>query len=158
MNVLNVKQKAFFEDAITAFQYYGFKPYNIAALNENDEIRIAIQTENSYVLPSKSFLLLKGDITNDTNSDYTGDIVNNGFVHLFDEIKINLNAETIDRVRNPGITSLIKGLCSYTALDCERLQNAGWIHPSKSKVELIDNKKFNVCIPLSHLMGFAEDF
>lgn len=113
MDILNVNHKAEFEDSVVALQYYGFKPYNITALNENDEVRIAIQTENSYVLPSKSFISIKGEIATDANLEYPGKVVNNGFAHLFEEIKLNLNAETIDRVGNPGVTSLIKGLCSY---------------------------------------------
>lgn len=158
MDILNIKEKASFDDSLIAFEYYGFKPYNNTALNENDEIRISIQNENAYVLPSKSFIVLKGQITNETDQAYADKIVNNGFCHLFEEIKINLNAETIDRVRNPGVTSLIKGICSYTDLDSTKLQNAGWIHPSKDGVNLLHNNKFNVCIPLSHIMGFAEDF
>lgn len=158
MDILNVNHKAEFEDSVVALQYYGFKPYNITALNENDEIRIAIQTENSYVLPSKSFISIKGEITTDANAEYPGKVVNNGFAHLFEEIKLNLNAETIDRVRNPGVTSLIKGICSYNKMDCIKLENAGWVHPSIDKLSLIEKKKFNVCIPLTHLMGFAEDF
>lgn len=43
-------------------------------------------------------------------------------------------------------------------MDCIKLKNAGWVHPSIDKLSLIEKKKFNVCIPLTHLMGFAEDF
>lgn len=159
MEILSVKDKAAFEDAIENYEFHGFKPYNTSALGESDEIRIPIQSENSYVLPSKSFISICGTIVNEKGEAYGGKVVNNGFVHLFEEVKINIHGETVDRTRNPGITSLMKGICSYTTLDTDRLQNAGWVHPTKDAVDtIITGTKFNVCIPLSHLLGMAEDF
>lgn len=159
MDILDVQSKAIFEDTIVDYQYHGYKPYNNSALGENDEIRIPIQAENSYALASRSYIMVSGNITDDKDAEYKGKVVNNGFLYLFDEIKLNLHGETVDRSRNPGMTTLMKGTCSYTGLDSERLETAGWIHPSDDDVEtIIKNKKFNVCIPLNRILGIAEDY
>lgn len=58
----------------------------------------------------------------------------------------------MDKSRNPGITSTLKGYLSFTPNDLACYENAGW----KETGTVCD--KFDVCIPLKILLGFAEDY
>lgn len=82
--------------------------------------------------------------------------MNNGLAFLFDEIRLDLNGVTIDRTRNVGISSLLKGYASLNELDIKRFQNAGW--KTNDHNTLVKNKLFSAAIPLKLLLGFAEDF
>ncbi|XP_063542734.1 uncharacterized protein LOC134751280 [Cydia strobilella] len=80
-------------------------------------------------------------------------LVNNGAAFLFQDIRYELNGVEIDQARNCGITSTMKGLVSYTKEMDHSLQTAGWEVGAK-KI----HDKFTVTIPLSHILGFAEDY
>ena len=46
------------------------------------------------------------------------------------EFPYEFNGVDIARVRNPGITSTIKGYVSYSGETAKALQNSGWLMPS----------------------------
>lgn len=157
--MLNVLHAVAFDTDVVKYQYHIFKPYNLTAINENDEIRIAVQGGNSYCLPSESFIAVSGQIQNDAgNAAYNGKVMSNGLVHLFQEVRIEIGGIKIDSVRNPGMTSALKGICSYNSLECRKLQNASWAYPGEDSKAMNENGKFNIYIPLKHILGFAEDF
>lgn len=157
-NILKVNENVISDDSIVSFQYHTHQPYSATTLNNNDEIRIPIQTQDLYTLPSQSFLYLEGKLIKEdgTFSDNVK-FTNNGLTYLFEEIRYELGGVCIDRVRNPGITSTMKGYVSFTKSESNNLQNAGWDH--ENHPSLLDDKgNFSACIPLKMLMGFAEDF
>lgn len=157
-NVLKVGETILNDDTITSYQYHTHQPYSSTTLNNNDEIRIPIQTQDLYTLPSQSFLYIEGTLLKNDNtfSDNIG-FVNNGIAHLFDEIRYELGGVVIDRVRNPGITTTMKGYASFSQAESNALQNAGWDYTDNPAL-LNGGGNFSVCIPLKMLMGFAEDF
>ena len=157
MDPLAIINNIQFDDRITKVDEYVFKPYNNTAINESDEIRIAVQSENILALPSESFIYLEGTFTQPDGSATTAKIANNGMAFLFDEVRIDLNGVTIDRTRNVGITTLIKNLISLNLMESNKLENAGWATPD-SAVNIVTNNKFSACIPLNKILGFAEDF
>lgn len=157
-NILNVNEGIVQDNSIISYQYHSHQPYSSTTLEHNDEIRIPIQTQDLYTLPSQSYLyiegkLLKEDSTFSNNVKFT----NNGILYLFDEIRYELGGVVIDRVRNPGITTTMKGLISFSKAESDSLQNAGWDENQNPSI-LDDKGNFNVCIPLKMIMGFAEDF
>ena len=148
------------DDSITRYQYHTHQPYSSSTFNNNDEIRIPIQTQDLYTLPSQSFLYLEGTLLkNDKTYSTNVNFINNGILFLFDEIRYEMGGTVIDRVRNPGITSTMKGYVSFTQLEGRTsLKNAGWNNEGENS-NIIDTKgNFSVCIPLKMLMGFGEDF
>ena len=151
--MLEVNEDVDFNNDIVEYKYFNFHPTNITVLNENDEVRIPVYTQDCYILPCKSYILITGKISTTTNTDCDEKVAINGFVHLLEDIKFLINGEIIDRTRNPGFASFIKGICSYNDLQTKNLQNAGWTDFSK-EVKLLKNGHFNVSI----LLGFAEDF
>ena len=83
-------------------------------------------------------------------------LVNNALWHLFEEIRYEINAVEIDKCKNVGLTSLMKGLVSFNPT--QNLENAGWIDIAETQ-KLTDNAGyFDVSIPLSMIRGFEEDY
>lgn len=160
-HILNIGQQVYVDNSITSISFHSHPPYSNTSLNKSDEIRLPIQTQDSYTWPSRSYLNITGKLvtTTDKNNTTSQNIqfINNGIMHLFDEIRYELGGIVIDRVRNPGITSTIKGYASFMKGDTIHLENAGWNH--KETPNIVDsNGNFNVIVPLSMLLGFFEDF
>ncbi|XP_050547572.1 uncharacterized protein LOC126909198 [Daktulosphaira vitifoliae] len=151
-DILNIHEKPYFEESITKFEYHSYQPFSSNALSNNDEIRIAIQHQDLYTLPSESLIHIESEVEKNMESVGEGasfvKIINNGIMFLFDEIRYELNSVELDKIRNPGITTCMKGYASFQTANLYRYQNAGW---NESKTN------FEVCIPLKLIMGFAEN-
>jgi hypothetical protein len=143
-------------------QYHSFQPYSNSAFSNNDEIRISIQNMDAYTLPCESYIYIEGKINKP--ADIHGvDVINfrnNGLAFLFSEMRYEINGIEIQKLKYPGISSALKGYCSYTPNDLYVLQNAGWdtdLSTEENK-NFVVNDKFSGCIPLKHLFGFCEDY
>ncbi len=157
-NVLKVGEHVMQDESIISYQYHTHQPYSSTTFNHNDEIRIPIQTQDLYTLPSQSYLYIEGTLLKEDNTPSKAvHFVNNGILHLFDEIRYELGGIVVDRIRNPGITSTMKGYLSFTPLQHNLLQNSGWSADTNPPI-LDSTGNFNVCIRLEMLMGFGEDF
>lgn len=109
-NILNVNEGVFSDRSISNYQYHTHQPYAATTFNNNDEIRIPIQTQDLYTLPGQSYLYIEGKVLT-TKDEYSAHVsfVNNGIAYLFDEIRFELGGLVVDRIRNPGITSTRDG-------------------------------------------------
>ncbi|XP_061711719.1 uncharacterized protein LOC133523126 [Cydia pomonella] len=145
-SILNIGEKVLFDDSIESIEFHPYTPYNDSFKN-NDNIHICINRQDLILLPSQSQILVEGTVEKGCL------LVNNGAAFLFQDIRYELNGVEIDRARNCGITSTIKGLISYTKEMDHSLQTAGWEVGAK-KI----HDKFTLTIPLSHFLGFAEDY
>lgn len=147
------------DDSITNIQYHAYNPYTIS-FNNNDEIRIAIQQQDLYVLPHESMIYIEGtsQITavTGTNEDNAVHLINNAAAFLFNEIRYELNNFEIDRCKNVGVTTTMKGYVSYGSADMKLLKIAGWNMDDTNRASA--DGKFNFCIPLKAIFGFAEDY
>lgn len=153
--MLNIRGSADYDDSITSIQHHSYNPYT-ASFNNCDEIRIAIQQQDLCLLPSDSYLYIEGNIEREKDAAATlvsPKLVNNWVAFLFDEIRYELNGFEIDRCKNAGVTSLMKGYLSFTPNEMFKMEIAGW---SKERKEA--KGEFNCCIPLKNLFGFAEDY
>ncbi|XP_050546046.1 uncharacterized protein LOC126908179 [Daktulosphaira vitifoliae] len=150
-DILEIMETPYNEDRIVKLDYFSYQPFSVSALSNNDEIRICIQQQDVYTLPCDSYLLIDGELSGvPAGSDVQ--LVNNWLAHCFTEIRYLLNSIEIDRSRMPGIMSTIKGYVTFSPNDHTRFENAGW-----SVVTANTSMKFEVCIPLRLLLGFAED-
>lgn len=146
-SLLNIGEKVLFDDSIESIEYHTYTSYNDSYKN-NDEIRIRINDQDSIVLPSESQLIVEGTTTK--NSAF----INNAPVHLFQDVRYELNGVEIDRTKNCGITTTMKGLVSYGEEEGKALENSGWNITGYKEFE----GEFSFTIPLRHLLGFAEDY
>lgn len=82
--------------------------------------------------------------------------VNNAAAHLFDEIRYELNNFEVDRCKNVGISTTMKGYVSFTFREMTHLKIASW---NIDKPEEVTNDgTYSYCIPLKSIFGFAEDY
>lgn len=157
--IVNIQSPIIFDESITHCEIHAHKPYASSTFNNNDEIRIAVQHQDLYLLPSKSSIHICGKLTKDTGAALTAtSLVNNAICFLFDEIRYELNAVEIDRNKNVGLTSLIKGYSSLSPAKSSMLENTGWLDVEETQQIIDAAGNFDVCIPLSMLLGFAEDY
>lgn len=155
MDILNIKNTPIEDNSITSAQYHSYNPYTTSFSN-NDEIRIVIQQQDVYVHLAESYIYLECIVTKKTESaDSPPKFINNFPAFLFNEIRYELNNFEIDRCKNPGITSTMKGYISLSPPDMTRLQIAGW---NMNSQEEANQGYYNLCIPLNIVFGFAEDY
>lgn len=165
MDVLDLLHSVPFDDTITHMEWHTHYPYASMTLNNNDEIRIPIQQQDLCVIPSMSYIYVEGTLKTSTGTVSTKTkFTNNAFAFLFDEMRYEINAVEIDRVRNPGVTSTLKGITSFTESSLRYMGNSGWSSTSENIGKDLDSSavdakgNFSFCVPLNTLFGFAEDY
>lgn len=154
--MLNIKKSFINDTSITSIQNQVYSPYT-TAFNNQDEIRIAIQSQNSYLLPHESTIYIEGNVQ--TAPTIAGadpivapSIVMNFASFLFDTVRYELNGVEIDHAKNVGITSLLKNYASLTEAESRALTTSSWA------VTRADTNAFALNIPLKLYLGFAEDY
>nr|XP_046491122.1 uncharacterized protein LOC124223324 [Neodiprion pinetum] len=111
------------------------------------------------VLPSKSSLHISGKLLkSDGTAAAITTLVNNAICHLFEDVRYELNAVEIDKCENVGLTSLLKGFASLNPGQSWLMENAGWLDVQETKKLTDADGNFDVVIPLSMMLGFAEDY
>lgn len=157
-NILNINQKAAFDNTIKRVEWHNYIPYAATSYDNNDEIRIPIHFQDIYTSPWDSYITIEGNLlTKDGAALQTHDakLCNNGFAFLFDEIRYELFGIEVDKVKNVGITTTMKGYASLNSTDKIGYAIAGW----DNSASIIDKKGyFSASIPLKLLLGFAEDY
>ncbi|XP_008217972.1 uncharacterized protein LOC103318158 [Nasonia vitripennis] len=157
--ILSVQTPIVFDESIAHYEIHAHQPYTSLNFNNSDERRISIQHQDLCLLPSKSSLHICGKIKKSDNTNVSATkLVNNAICHLFDEIRYEINAIEIDKCKNVGITSVIKGYVSYSSNQSKLLDNAGWLDVEETAKIIDANGQFDVSIPLSMILGFAEDY
>lgn len=163
--ILRIRDVGVYDETITNIQHHVYNPYT-TAFNNNDEIRIAIQQQDLYVLPHDSYIYIEGKVIVNqppVNPEairpalIPPNFVNNAIAYLFDEIRYEINGYIVDKCKNVGITSTMKGLISFRPSDLSKLKMVGWNLNSDTNPTDAEGH-FNFCMPLKYLLGFAEDY
>ncbi|XP_025407515.1 uncharacterized protein LOC112681478 [Sipha flava] len=154
---LDVNEPYVNEAPIQEMFLHSFLPFSTTAINKGDEIRIPIQNRDAVTLPSESFIYVEGKLIKPADLLTEVTFSQNGLINLFNEIKYEINSVEIQRVKRPGVSSSLKGYCSYTPEDVNCLQNAIWDGEDSNR-KFIKDGSFTGCIPLKHVLGFAEDY
>lgn len=157
--ILNIQKDIIFDESIAHYEIHTHQPFASSTYNNNDEIRISVQHQDLFVLPSRSALHVYGRLTkpDGTAAPANTKFVNNGICHLFEDIRYELNGIVIDQCKNVGITSLMKNLVSLSPNQKYLMANAGWFKENEDNLTN-PGGYFNVSIPLNFLLGFAEDY
>ncbi|KAL7287165.1 hypothetical protein TKK_0018599 [Trichogramma kaykai] len=162
-DILEIRSDVMFDESVSHYEVHAHQPYTMSNFNNNDEIRISIQHQELNLLPSRSSIHISGRITKDDDTALAATyIVNCGICHLFDDIRYELNAVEIDRCKNVGLTTVMKGWPSFNKSQQNSvLANSGWkIENNGTDAKFVEdaNGYFDVFIPLSTILGFAEDY
>lgn len=152
-DILSVGSMPIRDDNIIRKQYHTYSPYT-SSFENNDEIRIAIQSQDLYVLPSESYIYLDVEVSRKegvTNADVVGTWTSNYASYLFSEIRYELNGVEIDRTKNVGLASNIKRYAAATKprmCDLIAIYNGG----------IMQSKVYSLIIPLNQVLGFCDDY
>lgn len=159
MSVLDIFQDVTFQEEVIKYQYHTYQP-RTTNYSRSDEVRIVIQQEDMLTLPSESYLEIGGDVVIPAGAANVPafTLTQNAFSFLFEEIRYELNGTEVDKNRNVGITSTMKGLLSLRAEDKNSVEIAGWSATGELKTYFPATRKFYAIIPLKYLLGFAEDY
>lgn len=150
---VDVFKKPHYDDVIIKEDYHTYLPYTQNTKN-SDTIRIEIQSSDIITSTYDSFIKISGTYA-PKEAGKVFVISNNAACFLFDEIQLKLGStEIIDVCKQPGITSFIKGITTYTNNDKNGLSSIGW----GENQQVFANNKFACCIPLRHIFGFCEDY
>lgn len=109
-NILNIEAHVAQDNSIIKKEFLTYTPYT-NSLRENDEIRIAIQNQDSYLLPSESYLYMRLTVTSENAKETDTEkikFVRNFPSFLFSDGRYELNGVVIDSIGNVGITSTLK--------------------------------------------------
>lgn len=159
MEKLQIFQGVNFSEDIAKEQYHVYYP-RTSNFNLNDEIRISIQNQDIYTLPAESFIYIEGKFKEDATGTGSCRLTNNAYAFLFEQIRYEMNGVEIDRCMKPGITSTMKAYASLNENESKMLEMAGWCPFKKADDQLptYSDNRFNACIPLKFLVGWADDY
>ena len=160
-DILSIQAPVAFDESISHYEVHAHQPYTAANYNNNDEIRLSIQHQDLCLLPSRSSIRISGRLI-DTEKNNTApaktNFVNNGICHLFDDARLELNGIEIDRCNYMGLSTVMKNWVSLNPNQLKIAENAGWLGLSNDHKITNDQGYFDVFIPLSMILGFAEDY
>lgn len=160
MDILDITHGPTFDESLWEKEYHTHNPYASSKFNNNDEIRIPIQQQDIYTLPSESYIYIEGKITKKDGKTVGSTIpmISNAISYLFEEIRYELSGVTIDSTKKLGLATTLKGLVSLTPNEENFLNIAGWTIPTAETITIKANGNFDFHIPLRLLLGFAEDY
>ncbi|XP_068990468.1 uncharacterized protein [Neodiprion pinetum] len=156
--IIRIQKPVVFDELIAHSEIHAHQPFASSTFQNNDEIHIVVQHQDLCLLPSKSFLHIHGKITKDegVNAVTTTKLINMAVCHLVQEVRYELNGVEIDRNKNVGFISIMKGHLSLSLGQQYSLENTGWL---SDDVELTDaSGNFDVVLPLNYMLGFTEDY
>lgn len=161
-SILNIDKLPACDDTIIRNEIYPYTPYTTAFAN-SDEIRIAIQSKDSYLLPCESYIFMQiAATTAGVHADDDAQIyfVNNFASFLFSDVRYELNGVEIDRVRNVGRSSTMKLMIASRTSElngynsfCRAMSTTSPRSADLTVVRVID-----IVIPLSAWFGFCDDY
>lgn len=82
-------------------------------IGNNDIIRIPVQQQDVFTLPSERFLYIEGKLTEKGDNVTDGlkvNMINNAMMFVFEEIRYEIVGVEVDRLKNVGITFTMKNL------------------------------------------------
>lgn len=154
---LQLFQDPNFDESVIREEIRTYYPF-VKSFGNNDEIEIAIYQQDALLLMNEAAISIEGTLKKNAAGTGTIDFTNNAGAYLFDSISYELNGKELDKVRDPGTVSLIKGYLCYETND-NSLTIGGWNYPEGQLVTYDPVKTtFFLRIPLWHLFGFFYDY
>lgn len=153
--ILNIKNSVEQDVDITSQQFHTYTPYT-TSFNNNDEVRITIQSQDLIVLPSQSYIYLEFSTEKNDGTPFTDNqaiFAYNFTAHMFSEMRYELNGFEIDRNKSPGITSSMKCIIA-----CKSEDERSYVLFNENSNKQIAAATYRMLIPLRFIFGFCDDF
>lgn len=148
------------DESIIREEWHTYHPFT-TSFNNNDVIEIVINQQDVFLDMSEAQLYIEGEFKEETTAGKTGNcsLTNNAGAFLFESISYEVNGKEIEKIRDPGIVSMVKSLLCLNDQESRALEIAGWNWPSGvlKTLESTTNE-FNIRIPLSFLLGVFADY
>src|SRR5207248_1784364 len=118
-NSLDILEQINYDNSIESFNYIDYTPQSQSNLDlRGTPIQIDIHANDNYLIPSKSYLVIKGQLVrNDNNNNTFGEndqitLVNNAMMYLFSEVSYRVGGTEMERITNPGQATSMLGYLS----------------------------------------------
>ena len=178
--VLNFTETPIVDEGIERYEFHEYEPVARTNLNSAGEIRINVEQQDLFTLPSEAYLLFEGRLTKADGTAYANAdavaLTNNGLMHLFSQISYQLSNQDVETVFHPGQATTMLGMLKYPN-DFQLAQglNQLWYKDSAATAVIADNTGFAVrqayliqkptakgtfsfIVPLKHIFGFCDDY
>lgn len=149
-DILSVGASVKHVNSIIKKDYHTYTPYT-QSFGNNDEIRITIQSQDLYVLPSESYISVEVVASFANNVVAEATFPENHVACLFSDIRYELNGVEIDRCKNPGITANMKRFTAHRKLNLHAVERM-------YEKTTITARTYQLTLPLSSIFGFADDY
>ena len=91
-DILKFTDSAIIDERIEEYEYHEYEPITGISLNNGDDVRISIESQDIFTHPSESYLIFEDRLTKDDDTLYVNaDEVhrtNNAIMHLLAELII----------------------------------------------------------------------
>ena len=125
---LEILQSIIEDNSIESYQFREHTP-EVQNYNDGHDIVIDVNTDNSYILPSESFLRIDGQLRKANHNAYGRDdevsLINNAMMYLFNQISYSIEGREMERITCPGQITSMLGYLKYpddfstsSALEC----------------------------------------
>ncbi len=178
--IFNIKEPIVTDESISSFEYHEYQAQTGVNLNNQGEIRIVIENQDEFFLPSQAYLTIEGQLQKADGTAYVDadaiTLTNNGLMYLFSNVKYTLSGNEVESVNHPGQCTTMLGMLTYpddfskssglnqlwykdTGTTADLAVNTGFAARQGYIVRSSNPKgSFSFCIPLKHIFGFADDY
>ena len=132
--MLDITNPYEYDESISEINYHEYTPQTITIANNSaivicnnnqannniigHQLKIDINAQDIYTLPSKSYISITGQIKRlDNNQAYARGneitLINNAMMYLFSEIKYHLGSTKIESINFPGQVTSMLGYLTY---------------------------------------------
>ena len=129
-SILNFQEKYTESDTIKSYEYNEYQPTSGPNLNIPENISIHIENQDEFYHSRRSYLLVEGNLLKEDGTRYAAaDVIalaNNGVMHLFSNVKYELDGQEIESVNNPGIAGVLMGIAKYPYDYAYRVGESVW--------------------------------
>ena len=178
-DILNFTEEIIVDEEIERFEFHEYEPIS-TSLNKEGEIRINIEQQDLFTLPSEAYLLVEGRLLKADGTSYADTdvvaLVNNGIMYLFSQISYYLSNQEVETIHDPGQSTTMLGYLKYPVeFQLGEGMNQLWQRDTTALADLVNNTgfknrqnyiitqsedkgTFSFCIPLKHIFGFCDDY
>ena len=178
-DILNFTEEIIVDEEIERFEFHEYEPIS-TSLNKEGEIRINIEQQDLFTLPSEAYLLVEGRLLKADGTSYADTdvvaLVNNGIMYLFSQISYYLSNQEVETIHDPGQSTTMIGFLKYPVeFQLDEGMNQLWQRDTTALADLTNNVgfknrqnyiitqsedkgTFSFCISLKHIFGFCDHY
>src|SRR6218665_2030334 len=143
-DILRFTEAPITDEGIERYEWHECNPVIGTNLNSAGEIRLTLESQETFNHPAESYLLFEGRLTRANGEAYDNAdavaLTNNGLMHLFSQISYSLANQDIETLFHPGQATTMLVLLKYPN-DFQLAQglNQLWYKDSTATASIADN-------------------